>query len=81
MNAVANVQARDVNASEYIVDISNARDFHKYVARTTDEGLQETERQLRMRLAQSDASGIRTQLEEIIKERLQVVSRALALSN
>jgi hypothetical protein len=81
MNAVANVQAGDVNASEAVIDIASARNFHTYVRRATDAELQEAERQLSIELAKSDASGIRTQMVDIIKERLLVVSQALALSN
>lgn len=80
MNAVANVQARDAIASESI-DITSARNFHTYVRRATDEELQEAERQLRQQLAKSEASGIRTQLVDIIKERLTVLSQALSLSH
>jgi hypothetical protein len=87
MNAVANVQVQAVNNCEVVedkpevVEIASARNFHTYVRRATDEELQATERQLRSDLAKFDASGIRTQLEEIIKERLMVITQALSLSH
>ena len=84
MNAATKIvsigEARNAAASN-VIDIANARNFHTYVRRATPDELRDTERELSAALAKSEDSGIRTQLVDIIKERLTVVLQALALSH
>lgn len=59
------------------VDFAHAADFHEFLRRASPEEIKETAAALKSELAKSDAAGIRNQLVDIIKERLQVVRMAL----
>ena len=69
------------NPANTLDNIANARDFHTFVRRATPDELRETANELSAELARSDAAGIRTQLMDIVKERLLVLKQTLAVGS
>lgn len=59
------------------VDFAHAADFHEFIRRASQEEIREAAAALNSELAKSDAAGIRNQIVDIIKERLQFVRMSL----